>query len=343
MAEEKSARCYYLDVAKVITTFLVIYGHLFSSDSTVRLYLYAFHMPLFFIISGVFHRYYGKIDWGRYIKRILWPIAIFIFLSIATNSLFYGKPFFGQIRDFIVLTATGRYKGILWFLFALFWCHVFGDCILGLKNKVVPVIIWAVLLFLPVVLDKRLPFELSNGLMAFPFYMAGFYGRDFLLKRKESVKWLIPSAVCLVLTVLITKIHGRVSMVSIKFGSLSYTLYGEDASALPVYLKLFLKGANVLLFYLNGMIGSAMIFSFSLLPFPKTGFITSLSKSLISVVGTQYLFINLIVYFWGLDNGYLISVLMSVIVFLLCYALHHVLLPAYKVFDRRVPLKEAQD
>jgi fucose 4-O-acetylase-like acetyltransferase len=54
---------------------LVILGHLYSSDSTVRLYLYSFHMPFFFLVSGVFHKNTGRINLGHYIRTIIWPIV----------------------------------------------------------------------------------------------------------------------------------------------------------------------------------------------------------------------------------------------------------------------------
>ena len=49
-------RIIWLDIAKVITAFLVVYTHLFTSDDPFRLWVYTFHMPLFFLISGFFHK-----------------------------------------------------------------------------------------------------------------------------------------------------------------------------------------------------------------------------------------------------------------------------------------------
>lgn len=334
MSNIQSGRCYYLDLAKVITAFLVIYGHLFSDDSKFRLYLYAFHMPFFFLVSGIFHKYQGKINWGRYIKSILWPVAIFIGLLVTTNSLFYGTPFGEQLVIFAVSIIKGDIRGILWFLIALFWCKVFLDVSCGFKTLIIPFLIWVVLLFLPLGLKFRLPFELSNGMMAFPFYAVGFYCKDFFLKKNESIRWGIPFVVFLIIMILITHINGRVSMINLQFGTLEKTLFGDEMNSLSSFSRLLLKGAKVLLFYLNGFIGSFMILSLSLMPIPKTSFITSLSKSLITVLGTQSLFVRPITQHLGYDNGYLLSSLLSVGIFLLCFALHKVLLPAYTIINR---------
>ena len=333
----ESNRCYFLDLAKVITTFLVIFGHLYSADSIVRLYLYGYHMPLFFLISGVFHKFTGKIEWGNYTRSILWPILIFILLSISINVLLRGARLSNQLHSYFVDIPLGRINGILWFLFALFWCKVYLDFSCGFRNRIIPLVFWGCLLFIPISFLKiRLPFALSQGMMAFPFYAIGFFGKDFLLKRNPSIKWGVLFVGCLLMTVLITKyLQGRVSMLGVSFGNLAGTLFGNSVKSFSLISRAFLRVANIVLFYTNGLIGSAMIISFSLLPFPKVKCITGLSKSLITVVGTQYIFISFISDWIGLNNNFFISCVLSLCVFLLCYMAHQILLPVYKLVKPR--------
>ena len=49
----KKDRIILIDIAKAITIFLVIWGHI-STGSALEKFLYSFHMPLFFVISGMF-------------------------------------------------------------------------------------------------------------------------------------------------------------------------------------------------------------------------------------------------------------------------------------------------
>lgn len=54
-------RIVWIDYAKVIGLFLVIFAHLYTSEGTdrsnvVRTYIYGFHMPFFFLISGCLYR-----------------------------------------------------------------------------------------------------------------------------------------------------------------------------------------------------------------------------------------------------------------------------------------------
>ena len=332
MTDIKTERCYYLDLAKVIATILVIFGHLYSADSSVRLHLYGFHMPFFFIVSGVFHKYCGKINWNHYIRTILWPILLFITLSIIASVLFYGRSLGDQLRFYFVGILTGNPRDIIWFLFALFWCKFYQDYFCSFRNKIIPSLIWAILLFVPVILlKKRLPFVMSQGMMAFPFYAAGYYGKRFFLDGKESFKWGVVFICCLVLTVLITRIQGRVSMMDVSFGHLGELFGNSRPGDLSIFTRAFLRIANIGLFYLNGFVGSGMILSLSLLPFPKTKIISSFSKALITVVGTQTIFITFITRYLGYNNDVLLSFGLSLTVFFLCFLLHQVLQPLYKI------------
>ena len=51
-------RVAYLDYARVIVALLVLVGHLVTYDcrGNGRMYIYAFHMPFFFMVSGIRHK-----------------------------------------------------------------------------------------------------------------------------------------------------------------------------------------------------------------------------------------------------------------------------------------------
>lgn len=54
-------RLLYVDTLKAFGIILVVMGHVFhDSDSIVSHFIYAFHMPLFFLLSGVFFDYDKK-------------------------------------------------------------------------------------------------------------------------------------------------------------------------------------------------------------------------------------------------------------------------------------------
>lgn len=67
----KSRRIFELDIARVICMYLVVFGHLYSYDggSPIRVWIYSFHMALFFFVSGILHKERVSI-YKRYCKYI---------------------------------------------------------------------------------------------------------------------------------------------------------------------------------------------------------------------------------------------------------------------------------
>ena len=72
-----SKRIPMLDYARLLTAFLVIYGHLFpyEPNNYVRVFIYQFHMPLFFVISGMLHKYNGSVQNGISMSERYWYLS----------------------------------------------------------------------------------------------------------------------------------------------------------------------------------------------------------------------------------------------------------------------------
>ena len=49
----ENKRIQYIDIAKTLGIILVIAGHIVSSDTEIKKVIYSFHMPLFFMLSGM--------------------------------------------------------------------------------------------------------------------------------------------------------------------------------------------------------------------------------------------------------------------------------------------------
>ena len=88
------ARYVFLDYARIIVAFLVIYGHLYTPNphNFVRVFIYQFHMAFFFFVSGLFHKYCGRINYEKYAKKILVPMIFFVgvFFLLILSSYFPG-------------------------------------------------------------------------------------------------------------------------------------------------------------------------------------------------------------------------------------------------------------
>ncbi len=78
-----------MDYARVFAALLVIYGHVLPYDSNIRTFIYAFHMPFFFIVSGMLHKYRGCIDWKKYFRTLIVPAIFFQFAALDCHNSFF--------------------------------------------------------------------------------------------------------------------------------------------------------------------------------------------------------------------------------------------------------------
>jgi fucose 4-O-acetylase-like acetyltransferase len=140
----------YMNVAKAIGICLIVLGHSFqeTSSSSIRSFVYLFHVPLFFIISGYFFRdTYIEQPLKLIINRIksLWyPFfrwtLIFVLLHNVFFSVFiysekitfrnfpvpyYSYPdIFKKILDIFLFKRSEPLLGAFWFLQCLFFCVI---------------------------------------------------------------------------------------------------------------------------------------------------------------------------------------------------------------------------
>ena len=81
-------RLHYIDQLKVLGVYLVVLGHLPLTDSTLMRWIFSFHMPLFFFVSGyLFRPSAGAADMLTKCVRQLLLVMIPYFLI---NLLFDG-------------------------------------------------------------------------------------------------------------------------------------------------------------------------------------------------------------------------------------------------------------
>ena len=57
----------WIDVLKGIGATLVLFGHLIYSESFLKIFIYSFHMPLFFFIGGYLFKY--EVNLKRFILK----------------------------------------------------------------------------------------------------------------------------------------------------------------------------------------------------------------------------------------------------------------------------------
>ena len=310
----ENSRIYYLDVAKVVTALLVIFAHFYSGFHPYCVFLYSFHVPLFFFISGIFHRKTERIQWKKYILTLLVPTLLFAVLEGVVRlggSLFFHsfqEDVVGYVKILILGVIKG--KGImgLWFLVALFWCKVLTDVMFSSKAPEVVALILGILGIITFTAHLSLPLLLSQALMGWPFYIAGYFARKRLYKLQPNWKYLFLFVLFATATFLLSRYNGKVSMMGIYFG--------EN----PLWI-------GIPSFYLTGLFGTMMILSFSLLPLPETKLVGKTAKSLITVVGAQGIFFYFVYKTIGFDRPLSLTIPLSLVIFCFCCLLNAMIRP----------------
>lgn len=185
------SRIEYLDALKCFAIILVVLGHVLQNvlyresfaEMYIFRYIYAFHMPLFMMISG----YVGKYNYPcltlnsikKWSHRLLVPFVSFTFIiAIQYWSLEY------------VYKALLYPDNSLWFLWVLFWIKVIYSSFEDVKYRLhIPIWILVLLMFLMLsVLSFVIGNIFSISLIGryLVFYAIGVYiGRDRINEKSS--------------------------------------------------------------------------------------------------------------------------------------------------------------
>lgn len=160
----------YIDIAKGIGILFVVIGHL--TDSDVQSFIYLFHMPLFFFLSGLlFH------DSDNFVcKKITQLIIPFFVFSIISFPIKYIERCILQEALYFNLSYLSPqfYNIPLWFCISLFTIScMFWGLIRYCKKTCILLTFLILISCCGLILSYFkifLPLYLSQSFLAFPYY-----------------------------------------------------------------------------------------------------------------------------------------------------------------------------
>lgn len=199
------------DIMKGIAILLMMAAHLVWNDGLPKQKIYSFHMPLFFILAGMFAKNIEAIssfkDYTRKnAKRLLRPyIVTFLMLCAcgAVQSMAKHDSSYLLRQLFSMLTASADgwksdwgliYAGPMWFLVALFWIR---ELFYGIQRACMRVpkykdelivgicVALSVLSVLIRPLSPALPLSILPAFTSIAFYAVGYY-----IKRHSQPWWI---------------------------------------------------------------------------------------------------------------------------------------------------------
>ena len=241
------ARWQWLDAAKGLGIALIVWGHIYSitEPTALQVYVYAFHVPLFFFVSGLTFRPESSTLsqlWRSKARTLLLPYLVYAFLGF----LFYLAGFsfakamglklaqfdYGLWPPLIGVLYGSLGDGHLvntpvWFVVALLCTLLIGQAL----NQFVA----SKALRLPLALviaaaghwvggQVKLPFSLAPAMLGLVFFQAGFQlkGMVFGLKAEPKKLWLV--LVVSLAVSLFSQVNGFVAQATPAVGHLGWFL-----------------------------------------------------------------------------------------------------------------------
>lgn len=193
---EDNQRIDFVDVLRGIGILFMILGHIGFGEKA-NIYLHAFHMPLFFFVSGWFYHTLPA-DTSMFIKKKAQSLLIpYYFFAIFHFGLIF------VLEDEINIAAVKKHlyhilfyptvgipvAGALWFLMALFWTNVIFHFIhknLYQKDNIllaVSLIIGMLGMIITSLRGIRLPWALDAAMVG-----VSFFGTAYFLKQKQEYR-----------------------------------------------------------------------------------------------------------------------------------------------------------
>jgi len=187
-------RVVYIDLFRGVGVLLMILGHL-GLGKAFDHYIHAFHMPMFFFVSGFFFKpAKGMAAFlGKKARTLLLPYAVFGLGHYLLNILMGGDAV-APLKHLLFVNTIGLpITGALWFLTALFVTelvyHLLNRCLANRKLLHLAVIIIALAgNLLPKALPFRLPYAMDAGFTGVGLYHLGRLFKEGLEKENSLAK-----------------------------------------------------------------------------------------------------------------------------------------------------------
>ncbi|WP_419959931.1 acyltransferase family protein [Psychrobacillus sp. BM2] len=239
-------RLTWVDVTKGFLMILVVIGHYPGDlDFPFITYIYWFHMPAFFLLSGLFFKELKEDqDTKSSIKkRFLQLIVPYLFFLLAITTIRYGMELAGgnfditwYLQDLWKLVIAGRFArgayGVFWFVTTLFFTYLLFMMMTKYLSRVKQIgllIVFYIVAHLesifamqyisgaPAEASQTIPmlWNLDVVLMAIVYFALGYYAKSFWMNITKT--WLIGSLIIAITAIITDKLGFIDYHLSMKF------------------------------------------------------------------------------------------------------------------------------
>lgn len=279
----KIKRIDWIDALKGLGMFFVIWGHCLPTNKyRIRKYIYSFHMPLFFFVSGLTCHKDLDLDFKSFVKKkiksLLVPYFIISFIGIFIFAVLYK---YGIVEEFDLLDSLfGIFYsnnnvfsapiGQLWFVNTLFLTHILFYILNKIskndKDLFFLCVLCAIIGYVNSISSYQIygPWHIEVVFTAIIFYYLGYiFTKNITLFEKfmkNKVKSIILGFILLIVAVFFQYENRAISMYVAQYGSiiLFYISSLSSIFGLIIFVNLFMKKS-----YIFKTIGKYSIFFLS--------------------------------------------------------------------------------
>ena len=265
MQKEEKKRIEWIDTLRGFAMFLVIWGHCQKNGTFIRKWIYSFHMPLFFLISGLTFGESDKLPFKTFFKKkvkgLLLPYLALNVVCYILDILYYKVGIisnFSFIKSFLgVFYSSNRVLpipcGPSWFLVSLFIVEMIfyffkkntktdfelgmACTICGIISYVNSICEWQI----------RSPWHIEAVLMGVLFYFIGYLFMKYINKfdfiLKDKFRLFFYGAALGAGATAVQYFNRRVSMDGNLYGSITLFLICSLSfiAALIMFVNFFMK------------------------------------------------------------------------------------------------------
>ena len=199
-------RINWIDWAKVFAIYLVVLGHLLSKtgrEGYIFNFIYSFHMPFFFFISGYLFNIKEN-NFRSFLKGSIRSLLVpYVLLNLIGN--FFLIPTWVLAKQwpidqlFYFITADGRGEpGPTWFLVCLFQVRLLSYFIVR-QTSVWRLLVVSFCILIAYLFPFHLYWRIDTVFMVIPFYIAGYELKSKLSFFSSKISFFILLLIVLLL------------------------------------------------------------------------------------------------------------------------------------------------
>lgn len=273
MTDGQPDRLTYIDVCRGIVIVLMLIGHA-TPPEFIHKGIYGFHMPFFFILSGML---YDRVKWQQLgVKELVkrrWKAYVIPYFILAFINLLINIPveYIENIRNRDLLISTLKHAGWiiyslgnaskmpnctpLWFLLCLFLCSIIFYYLLQIKKKSMQIFLCFIMSLVAYLLSyfdvMQLPWHIDTALIGVVFMYIGL-----LLKENGILDYFSHENVSVLLILAVVGSYCiftniRIAINTLVIGNIVLMYVGSVAISVFVMaaVKLYMSNNRVLAFY----------------------------------------------------------------------------------------------